>query len=126
LPPAFTILPSVIEKSERTVIIHGLADFILIAEGARLVFQNMTWEGQQGFQSPLQTDTFIIDGIGAYGNMQSERGLTYYEVSLSGHMVPQFAPWVSIAPLYTNLPTRLCCIAYLLSFCRRGSKACSI
>ena len=39
LPPAFTVLPDVIEKSNRSVIIHGLADYILIAEGARLVFQ---------------------------------------------------------------------------------------
>jgi hypothetical protein len=34
LPPAFTVLPSVIEKSKRTVIVHGLADFVLIAEGS--------------------------------------------------------------------------------------------
>lgn len=33
LPPALTVLPSVIEKNNRTVIVHGLADFILIAEG---------------------------------------------------------------------------------------------
>lgn len=33
LPPALTVLPNVIEKSERSVIVHGLADFILIAEG---------------------------------------------------------------------------------------------
>ena len=33
LPPAFTVLPSVIEKSNRSVIVHGLADYILIAEG---------------------------------------------------------------------------------------------
>lgn len=33
LPPALSVLPSVIEKNERTVIVHGLADFILIAEG---------------------------------------------------------------------------------------------
>ncbi|KAG5642136.1 hypothetical protein DXG03_003566 [Asterophora parasitica] len=33
LPPALTVLPNVIEKSNRTVIIHGHADFILIAEG---------------------------------------------------------------------------------------------
>ena len=39
LPPAFTVLPDVIEKSNRTVIIHGLADFVLIAEGARVVLQ---------------------------------------------------------------------------------------
>ena len=39
LPPAFTVLPDVIEKSNRSVIIHGLADYILIAEGARVVLQ---------------------------------------------------------------------------------------
>jgi carboxypeptidase D len=39
LPPAFTVLPNVIEKSKRSVIVHGLADFILIAEGARIVLQ---------------------------------------------------------------------------------------
>ena len=33
LPPAFTVLPSVIDKNVRTVIVHGLADFALIAEG---------------------------------------------------------------------------------------------
>ncbi len=32
-PSSFTALPNVIEKSNRTVIAHGLADFILIAEG---------------------------------------------------------------------------------------------
>ncbi|KIJ12916.1 hypothetical protein PAXINDRAFT_136623 [Paxillus involutus ATCC 200175] len=92
LPPAFTVLPNVIEKSVRSVIVHGLADFILIAEGTRIVIQNMTWNGLQGFQTPISNDSFIVDGVGAYGNMHSERGLTYFEVVLSGHMIPQFAP----------------------------------
>ncbi|EMD41126.1 hypothetical protein CERSUDRAFT_149813 [Gelatoporia subvermispora B] len=92
LPPAFTVLPSVIEQSERAVIVHGLADFILIAEGTRIVIQNMTWNGLQGFQTPILNDTFIVDGMGALGNMHQERGLTYVEVDLSGHMVPQFSP----------------------------------
>ena len=39
LPPAFAVLPSVIEKSNRSVIIHGLGDYRLIADGARLVLQ---------------------------------------------------------------------------------------
>ena len=38
LPPAFTVLPNVIEKSNRSVIIHGLADYILIAEGYAAFF----------------------------------------------------------------------------------------
>ncbi|KAG1850202.1 Alpha/Beta hydrolase protein [Suillus subalutaceus] len=92
LPPAFTVLPSVIEKNQRTVIVHGLADFILIANGTRIAIQNMTWDGLQGFQTPIADDSFIVDGVGAYGTMHSERGLTYYEVALSGHMIPQFAP----------------------------------
>lgn len=92
-PPATNgVLQNVIEKSNRTVIVHGLADFVLIAEGARAVLQNMTWQGKQGFQTPLLNDSFIVDTVGPLGNMQSERGLTYYEVALSGHMVPQFSP----------------------------------
>ncbi|KAI0771695.1 alpha/beta-hydrolase [Trametes elegans] len=92
LPSAFTVLPSVIEKSARSVIVHGLADFILIADGARVVIQNMTWDGKQGFQTPIQNDSFVVDGMGALGTAHSERGLTYYEVALSGHMIPQFSP----------------------------------
>jgi hypothetical protein len=41
--------------------------------------------GKQGFQTPIATDSFIVDDIGALGNMQSERGLTYVEVTLAGH-----------------------------------------
>ena len=39
LPSAFTVLPDVIEKSNRSVIIHGLGDYILIAEGTRVILQ---------------------------------------------------------------------------------------
>lgn len=92
LPSSLSVLPNVIEKSERTVIVHGLADFILIAEGTRIAIQNMTWNGLQGFQSPIQNESFILDGVGAFGNMHEERGLTYFEVDLSGHMVPQYQP----------------------------------
>ncbi|KAG1897571.1 Alpha/Beta hydrolase protein [Suillus fuscotomentosus] len=95
LPPAPTVLPNVIEKSQRTVIVHGLADFMYIADGDRIAIQNMTWNGLQGFQTPIADDSFIVDGVGAYGSMHSERGLTYYEVVLSGHMLPGFAPVAS-------------------------------
>lgn len=92
LPPSFTVLPSVIEKSKRSLVVHGLADFILIAEGARIVIQNMTWGGLQGFQTPIANDSFLVDGVGALGTAHTERGLTFVEVALSGHMVPQFSP----------------------------------
>jgi len=93
---AFTVLPNVIEKSKRSVIVHGLADFYFIAEGARIVLQNMSWGGLQGFQSPIVQDSFVVDGIGALGNKQTERNLTYVEVALSGHMVPQNSPIASL------------------------------
>ncbi|KAJ7165912.1 alpha/beta-hydrolase [Mycena filopes] len=92
LPSALSVLPNVIEKSVRTVITHGLADFILIAEGARIVIQNMTWNGLQGFQTPIANDSFLVDGVGSLGTAHTERGLTFLEVELSGHMVPQFSP----------------------------------
>ena len=36
---ALSVLPSVIERSNRTVIVHGRADFILFTEGTRIVIQ---------------------------------------------------------------------------------------
>ncbi|KAF7333425.1 Carboxypeptidase [Mycena venus] len=108
LPSAFSVLPNVIEKSVRTVIIHGLADFVLIAEGARIVIQNLdyfhsiirirSWikrtpgNGLQGFRTPIIDDSFLVDGVGSLGTAHTERGLTFLEVELSGHMVPQFSP----------------------------------
>ncbi|KAI9466665.1 alpha/beta-hydrolase [Lactarius psammicola] len=72
LPPAFTVLPKCYreEQSLRA--------------------------GMQGFQKPLVDDSFIVDGVGALGKMQSERGLTYIEISLTGHMVPQYSPVASL------------------------------
>jgi len=46
----------------------------------------MTWGGKQGFQTPIATDSFLVDGVGALGTSHTERGLTYVEVELSGHM----------------------------------------
>jgi len=56
----------------------------------------MTWGGAQGFQTPIAPDSFLIDGFGASGVSHQERGLAYYEVVLSGHMVPEYAPWVRV------------------------------
>ena len=60
-PSGLSVLPSVIERNERTIIGHGLADMILIYNGTLLVIQNMTWNGKQGkstdqaFKVPLLT-----------------------------------------------------------------------
>jgi len=81
------------------VIVHGLADFILVAEGTRIAIQNMTWNGLQGFQTPIVPETFSVKNMGVYGNEHTERGLTYVEFYFSGHMTPQFVPWAAFSTI---------------------------
>jgi carboxypeptidase D len=102
LPSGLTILPSVIERSKRTIIAHGNLDFILLKEGSLLTIQNMTWNGKQGFQTQPKADFYVpyhresnlgsIAGAGTMGVTHTERGLTWVEVFMSGHMVPQYQP----------------------------------
>ncbi|QRV80164.1 Serine carboxypeptidase [Ceratobasidium sp. AG-Ba] len=95
VPTMLSVMPNVIEKSERTVVMHGGIDFVLIAEGTKIAIQNMTWGGKQGFQKPIQPESFVIEGFGVLGSMHQERKLTYVEVDLAGHMMPQYAPWAA-------------------------------
>lgn len=88
--PDRTVLPGVIEKSERTVIQHGTWDYVLIANGSALAIQNMTWGGRMGFQSPPKTP-IRFDGR-VHGTIHQERGLTFALVDRAGHMIPQFKP----------------------------------
>lgn len=101
-PSGLSVLPGVIERLNRTIIAHGELDFILIANGTLLMIQNMTWNGLQGFQQKPSDEFFVpyhddqslstLAGAGVFGTTHTERGLTWVEVSLSGHMVPQYAP----------------------------------
>ncbi|KAK6330462.1 hypothetical protein TWF696_003353 [Orbilia brochopaga] len=87
------VMARIIEKSDRTIIAHGLHDFILLADGSRMAIQDMNWGGKQGFQE-APTKKFIVpyDGQGEMGLWHEERKLTYVEIKLSGHMVPQYQP----------------------------------
>lgn len=101
-PPGLSVLPGVIERATRTVIAHGNLDYILITNGTLLMIQNMTWNGAQGFSSapsdpffvPYHTESSLstLAGAGIMGRTRTERGLTWVEIFLSGHMVPQYAP----------------------------------
>ncbi|KAI9719041.1 MAG: hypothetical protein M1812_003671 [Candelaria pacifica] len=101
-PSGLSVLPSVIERSQRTIIGHGSLDMILIANGTLLMIQNMTWNGAQGFTSAPSDEFFVpyhyessnstLAGSGVFGTTHTERGLTWVEVALSGHMIPQYAP----------------------------------
>lgn len=88
--PDRSVLPGVIEKNKRTVIQHGTYDYVLIANGSALAIQNMTWNGQMGFQNKPSTP-LKFNGR-TRGVMGEERGLTFVLVDGSGHMIPQFKP----------------------------------
>ncbi|KAI9784285.1 MAG: hypothetical protein M1839_002346 [Geoglossum umbratile] len=95
-PSALSVLPRVIERSKRTIIGHGILDMILMADGALLAIQNMTWNGMQGFQSEPKDEFFVpyhvdvslstMAGAGVMGTTHTERGLTWVTIQLSGHM----------------------------------------
>ncbi|KAI4212200.1 MAG: hypothetical protein LQ351_005069 [Letrouitia transgressa] len=102
LPSGLSVLPGVIERLDRTIISHGSLDMILIANGTLLMIQNMTWGGLQGFQEKPTEEFFVpyhsevslstLAGAGVFGTTHTERKLTWVEVALTGHMVPQYAP----------------------------------
>lgn len=119
LPSALGPLPSVIERTNNTIIGHGLLDFLLFANGSLITIQNMTWNGAQGFQTqPSLHDNFYVPyhqsladilkysasadpffppqfdtaGAGFQGVTHTERGLTFVTVTLAGHEIPQYVP----------------------------------
>ena len=69
----------------------------------------MTWNGERGFQAPITDDFYVpphrayqettIAGHGVMGRTHTERGLTYVETNLCGHMEPQYQPSASFRHL---------------------------
>jgi carboxypeptidase D len=87
-----TVLPRVIENVSRAVIGQGDMDYSILPNATLLSIQNMTWNGHQGFQHPIDgkfyvpLDANMSAGSGIMGKTRTERGLTFVEVSLCGHM----------------------------------------
>ncbi|KAG9237435.1 serine carboxypeptidase [Amylocarpus encephaloides] len=126
IPSGLGPLPSVIERTNNTIISHGDLDFLLFTEGTAITIQNMTFNGLQGFQTPPpssdnlfvpyhQTLGDILEyvnaalphspaftdtaGSGLQGKWQTERGLTFVTVNLAGHEIPQYTPGVAYRTL---------------------------
>ena len=106
VPSALGPLPTVIERTNNTLIGHGWLDFLLFANGTLATIQNMTWNGLQGFQSPPVEPLYVPyhpllaelesqgtvqppftqdSGAGYLGTIHTERGLTFSSSFLSGH-----------------------------------------
>jgi carboxypeptidase D len=97
------VLQRIIEHTNNVIIGSGKLDLLLSTNGTILALQNMTWNGMQGFQQyPNQNDFFVpyhpeynggaLAGAGNLGTWGSERGLTFYEIQLSGHKLPGNTP----------------------------------
>ncbi|KAA8647348.1 hypothetical protein EYZ11_012953 [Aspergillus tanneri] len=107
--PIEHVLPKVIEATNRVLVSNGDYDMIIITNGTLLAIQNMTWNGNLGFQSAPITpiDITLPDlqnqkvyeqngnpgwnlGQGIMGIQHYERGLMWAETYQSGHMQPQY------------------------------------
>jgi len=101
-PGSLPVLPNVIDRTQNVIIGQGSQDFILIADGALLAIQNLTWGGKMGFQTrpsapfyvPYHDNADVVNGAGSgvVGTVHSERGLTYVAVESAGHFFTMDAP----------------------------------
>ena len=80
--PNESIMPGVIARSERVVVGGGDLDMLLLTKGAELVIQNMTWNGEQGFQKGVKMDVVTSQGI--RGHYITERSLSLVEFYYAG------------------------------------------
>ncbi|GAM39465.1 carboxypeptidase [Talaromyces pinophilus] len=109
--PIQSVLPKVIEHTNRVLVGNGDYDFIIMTNGTLLSIQNMTWNGQLGFSEKPSTpinitlvdlqyaDVFAENGLagvdggqGIMGIQHYERGLMFVETYMSGHMQPEYQP----------------------------------
>lgn len=112
--PIQQVLPQVIEATNRVLIGNGDFDMIILTNGTLMSIQNMTWNGQLGFQERPSTPINVelpdlmymqvfdangyngLDGPeGVMGIQHYERGLMFVETFQSGHMQPEYQPRVS-------------------------------
>ncbi|UQC88639.1 carboxypeptidase cpdS [Colletotrichum lupini] len=99
-PFASGALTRVIEHTNNFIIASGNLDFRVPTNGTLMVLQNMTWNGQQGFDE-FPSKTFFLptaysdlssqSAAGKIGDWVAQRGLTFARVFNAGHELPQYA-----------------------------------
>ena len=115
LDPIQSVLPRVIEATNRVLISNGDLDMIILTNGTLLSIQNMTWNGALGFQTQPSTpmvvdlpdleygDLFAMGsekgrdgpGQGVVGVWHEERGLLWAQTWLGSHTQPESVPRAS-------------------------------
>jgi len=88
-PPAFSILPSILNNGSIAVHVYsGECDFLLNYFGTEFMLQNMTWNGAQGFAEKPSKVFYSDDARPGHGEKDvnkpvagiwgEERGLSYH------------------------------------------------
>ncbi|KAH6635679.1 Alpha/Beta hydrolase protein, partial [Chaetomium sp. MPI-SDFR-AT-0129] len=93
-PGSQAVIPRVIDATQNVILGHGARDFLVLPDATLLTIQNLTWQGQLGFQAqptePLFVPYFsgngggdraalgsvVVAGSGVVGTSHRERGLT--------------------------------------------------
>ncbi|KAJ7135973.1 Alpha/Beta hydrolase protein [Mycena epipterygia] len=93
-PLSFDVLPRIIERLNKMLIVSGNLDLTLPTNGTVLAIQNMTWNGALGFRSAPARAFFIPRraGTDVMGTLHAERGLSLVDVYLAGHQLLQWQP----------------------------------
>lgn len=112
-PATIGIVSKIIEATNNIIVGVGGLDFQLPANGTLFVFQNMTWNGVQGFSAYPNKTLYVpkypnphpaaLSGSGNMGTWTSERGLTFYISSFAGHEDPWYTPGVAYRVVQTLL-----------------------
>lgn len=116
--PIQSVLPKVIEYTNRVLVGNGDLDYIIITNGTLMAIQNMTWGGQLGFSEKPSTPIVVTmpdlvytqafydydqvgwDGAqGTMGVQHFERGLMFAETYQCGHQQPSYQPRSSLRHL---------------------------
>ncbi|OHE94397.1 carboxypeptidase cpdS [Colletotrichum orchidophilum] len=99
-PFASGALTRVIEHTNNLIIASGSLDYRYPTNGTLMVLQNMTWNGQQGFDEfpsknfflpAAYSDTSSQSAAGKIGDWVAQRGLTFARVFNAGHELPRYA-----------------------------------
>ncbi|KAL0934827.1 carboxypeptidase cpdS [Colletotrichum truncatum] len=93
-------LTRVIEHTNNFIIANGNQDYRVPTNGTLMVLQNMTWNGQQGFDEfpnksfflpAAYTDLSSQSATGKVGDWVEQRGLNFARVYTAGHELPEYA-----------------------------------
>ncbi|WQF87685.1 Putative peptidase S10, serine carboxypeptidase, serine carboxypeptidase, serine active [Colletotrichum destructivum] len=99
-PFASGALTRVIEHTNNFIIASGNLDYRVPTNGTLMVLQNMTWNGDQGFDEfpskafflpTAYSDLSSQSAAGKIGDWVEQRGLTFARVFTAGHELPRYA-----------------------------------